>query len=157
MTSLEIGSFVPWLAESLLSNDDHLLEELVRARNASGRSLEEVALEIGVEPETLEEFESYVADPPLSVIRRYALAVDALVSHNVQDAFSVWRSGTHNCPETVYTAVGKNSAGIHQASFVFKAEGVELVTAYKDADFDLQISYSQHNQSHQSDVAAAVR
>lgn len=70
---------------SLLVREDHdLLDELRQIRRRSGLTQREVADRLGVVQETVSAFERLGNDPRLSSIRRYALAVGALVTHNVR-------------------------------------------------------------------------
>jgi DNA-binding XRE family transcriptional regulator len=78
--------FVDYLrnrAEILVDNDTAYVESLVALRKASGLSTMEVAQRISVAEETILEFESYHSDPKLSLLRRYAHAVNAIVKHSV--------------------------------------------------------------------------
>lgn len=56
-----------------------LMADLIAARKAYNLSIETVARRMGVHPGTVEKFEAYDADPPLSLIRRYALAVNSVL------------------------------------------------------------------------------
>ncbi|MFE6966972.1 helix-turn-helix domain-containing protein [Agromyces sp. NPDC057679] len=71
------------LADHLVDQDTAMHSALVRARVASGLTVEQVAERMGVSVDTVRQFERYDADPNLSTIRRYALAVGARVSHTV--------------------------------------------------------------------------
>lgn len=71
------------LADHLAEQHYQLLYELVRLRGTRGLSLEEVADRMGVSTEEAASFERYWADPNLSVIRRYAMAVGARIEHTV--------------------------------------------------------------------------
>lgn len=68
-------------AKLQVQSDASLLKRLRLRRVAMGLSVEKVAERMGVSPETVREFEAYWANPQLSVIRRYALAVHAFVDH----------------------------------------------------------------------------
>lgn len=73
------------LAEALVRADDKLLSDLVKLRKSHRLSQETVAERMGVSQPTVAAFERYDANPTLSSIRRYALAVGASVSHIVDD------------------------------------------------------------------------
>lgn len=68
-------------ADHLVKTDDDLLLSLKQSRLRSGLSIVTVAERMSVPPETVEEFEKYYADPPMSLIRRYAMAVNLEVTH----------------------------------------------------------------------------
>lgn len=70
-------------AEILVENDTSYVENLIAIRKVSGLSTLEVANRISVSEETILDFESYHSDPKLSLLRRYAHAVNAIVKHNV--------------------------------------------------------------------------
>ena len=67
-----------------LARADSELQILLRAvRESSGLSQADVAERMGVAVDMVQELESYWADPPLSVWRRYALAIGAVYTHSV--------------------------------------------------------------------------
>lgn len=70
-------------ADHLVKTDDELLLALKASRLRSGLSIATVAERMSVSPETVEEFEKYYANPPMSVIRRYAMAVNLQITHSV--------------------------------------------------------------------------
>lgn len=70
-------------ADQLVRSDENLLLSLKQSRLRSGLSIETVAERMSVPAEVVEEFEKYYADPPLSQIRRYAMAVNLEVSHSM--------------------------------------------------------------------------
>ncbi|MFF4026968.1 hypothetical protein ACFYY5_29370 [Nocardia elegans] len=72
------------LAAHLVAQDDQLLEALVGIRIGKGIRREQVADAIGCPVDDIEVFETVAADIPLSVIRRYALAVGARITHTVE-------------------------------------------------------------------------
>lgn len=74
------------LATVLVRADTTLLRELVETRARAGLSQQEVADRLGISQPSVAAFERYDNDPKLSTIRRYALAVGALVTHSVDDA-----------------------------------------------------------------------
>ncbi|MEU1954036.1 helix-turn-helix domain-containing protein [Nocardia rhamnosiphila] len=74
------------LARDLIEADDQLLEDLVRLRKQSGLRPAEVARRMGRDRSAVTQFEKLTADPRLSTIRRYALAVGARITHRVEKA-----------------------------------------------------------------------
>ena len=70
-------------AELLVDNDMAYIESLVAMRKSSGLSTKEVAERVSVSEETIIDFEGYHSDPRLSLLRRYAHAVNAIVEHSV--------------------------------------------------------------------------
>jgi len=70
------------LAEELVHEDDQLLADLVRIRRDT-MTQQEVADRLGISRPAVAAFERYDADPRLSTVRRYALAVRAHVEHIV--------------------------------------------------------------------------
>lgn len=72
-------------AEALVESDVALLKSLIMLREKHNLSQAEVAIRMGVTQPTVSSFERYDSNPRLSTIRRYALAVDALVEHSVVD------------------------------------------------------------------------
>ena len=72
------------LATELADQDYELIATLVSLREKSGLSQTEVAEMLGVSQQAVSKFEQMEADPRLSTIRRYAIAIDALVTHSVQ-------------------------------------------------------------------------
>ena len=71
------------LALELVASDRQLLRELVAHRNKADLSQLEVGRRMGVTQPAVAAFERPDADPKLSTIRRYALAVGVLVRHSV--------------------------------------------------------------------------
>lgn len=72
------------LARLLAENDANLLADLVAMRDAAGLTQEELAEKLGVKQSTVSAFERYDNDPKLSTLRRYALAVGALINHSIE-------------------------------------------------------------------------
>lgn len=72
------------LALDLVDSDFGLLDQLVALRIAQELTQAEVAQRMGVLEKAVKAFEQAMADPKLSTIRRYALAVGALVEHKIQ-------------------------------------------------------------------------
>lgn len=73
-------------ADSLAETMANLKGDLVVIREDSGLTMEDVAERMGYTVEAIEEFERYDADPTLSTIRRYALAVGATITIEVSPA-----------------------------------------------------------------------
>lgn len=71
------------LAARQVDEDDGLLDDLVARRLALGLTQTDVADRLGVSQSAVARFEGGDRDPHLSTLRRYALAVDCLVSHHV--------------------------------------------------------------------------
>jgi len=65
----------------LIDTDAELLKSLKASRIRSELSVETVAERMSVSPETVEEFEKYYANPTMSLIRRYAMAVNLELTH----------------------------------------------------------------------------
>jgi transcriptional regulator with XRE-family HTH domain len=74
------------LADSLIESHDALLKSLIALRKKHHLTQETVAERMGVSQPTVAAFERYDANPKLSTIRRYALAVGAGIRHEVDDA-----------------------------------------------------------------------
>lgn len=79
----ELEDYLLNRAGILVDNDVAYIENLVAIRKASGLSTLEVANRVSVSEETIIDFESYHSDPKLSLLRRYAHAVNAIVKHSV--------------------------------------------------------------------------
>jgi len=72
-------------ADLLVDARDRLLEDLVALRKAHKLSQQTVAERMGVSQPTVAAFERYDANPTMSSIIRYAMAVDALLDIKVVD------------------------------------------------------------------------
>lgn len=73
------------LADSLVESHDKLMEDLVAMRKRHRLTQEVVAERMGVSQPSVAAFERYDANPTLSSIRRYALAVGASITHVIDD------------------------------------------------------------------------
>lgn len=87
------------LAYVLADEDAQLKIDLVSSRERRGMLQQDVADCLGVTQATISAFERYDNDPKLSTIRRYALAIGAMVTHSVElvddlDHYSALWSGT---------------------------------------------------------------
>lgn len=102
------------LAIEQLEADEQLLRDLVAWRNAQRLTQAEVGQRMGVTQPAVAAFERADADPKLSTVRRYALAVGALVRHSVTDpARSATRTIQHS--SAVTKPVGQGRARITRA------------------------------------------
>jgi len=72
------------LAEDNLHNQDLLFHELVSARIASKRTVEDVATCLGITPSVVEALEDGRVELTLADLRQYAYAVGALLSYRVR-------------------------------------------------------------------------
>ena len=72
-------------ADLLIDAKDRLLEDLVSLRKEHKLSQQTVAERMGVSQPTIAAFERYDANPTMSSIIRYAMAVDALLDIKVVD------------------------------------------------------------------------
>lgn len=77
------------LARLLVKADSRLIEDLVRRRQDLDLSQEQVAQRMGVTQSAVARVESGQRDARLSTVRRYALAVDACIRHEVRPAEEV--------------------------------------------------------------------
>lgn len=73
------------LAEDLVESHDRLTASLIALRKGHKLTQEAVAERMGVSQPTVAAFERYDANPTLSTVRRYALAVGASIEHIVED------------------------------------------------------------------------
>jgi transcriptional regulator with XRE-family HTH domain len=71
-------------ARLLVREDGALLDALVELRKRADISQTEVAARMGVSPSAVSRIESGDRDPHLSTLRRYALAIGAVVQHDVR-------------------------------------------------------------------------
>lgn len=103
----EMVVLATWLAEQ----DERMLFRLIEARKAANMTQRDVAAALGIKQSSVAAFERHDNDPRLSTIRRYALAVDCAVSHQVQPAKTAERGSawvTAGCP--VEFSVSKSGA-----------------------------------------------
>lgn len=73
------------LALDLVNSDDRLLRTLVAIRRDKNLTQSEIAARMGVTQPAVARFERPDSDPKLSTIRRYALAVGAVIEHRITD------------------------------------------------------------------------
>lgn len=81
---IDAGTPAERMAREHAVQDLLLLSKLRQAREAAGLTQEQLAERMGAPVSTVTAIESHGADPTLSTIRRYALAVGAAVRHDVQ-------------------------------------------------------------------------
>jgi DNA-binding XRE family transcriptional regulator len=73
------------LSDDLVNQTQDLMVELIAARKGRSMTQQDVADIIGVTRTAVTHFERYDADPKLSTIIRYAMAVDARIDISVSD------------------------------------------------------------------------
>ncbi|MFJ4267729.1 helix-turn-helix transcriptional regulator [Paenarthrobacter nicotinovorans] len=83
------------LAEDLINETQDLLADLIDLRRAKGLTQDDIAKAIGVTRTAITAFERYDGDPKMSTIVRYAMAVGARISINVEDGQS-WATQERN-------------------------------------------------------------
>lgn len=110
------------LAESLVANHRNLLRTLVRQRKDHKISQDEVAMRMGVSQPTVSEFERYDANPTLSTLRRYALAVDARLVDTVIDECELHRGTVRREHGPSFAWPGTSHAGAWRVASVREAE-----------------------------------
>lgn len=71
------------LADYVIESDDALFRDLVQFRIMRKMSQEDVAERMGIDKSNVSRLESGVRDVQLSTLRRYAMAIDAVVRHDV--------------------------------------------------------------------------
>lgn len=76
-------------AQELVHEDQQMLDAVIRIRERSGRSQTDIAVLMGVSPSAVSRIESGERDPHLSTLRRYALAVGAVIRHDVRPLVEV--------------------------------------------------------------------
>lgn len=77
---------IAMLADTLVESHVELMRALVSMRKRHSLTQEQVAERMSVSQPTVAAFERYDANPTLSTVRRYALAVGASIAHDVVDA-----------------------------------------------------------------------
>lgn len=73
------------LAKQLALQNYELLTQLVTKRIESGLTQKDVADLLEVSQQSISKFESLEMDPRLSTISKYAMALNVLICHDVQD------------------------------------------------------------------------
>jgi predicted transcriptional regulator len=81
------------LADYIVESDEKLLRDLVAFRKMRGMSQQDVADRMGIAKSNVSRLESGTRDLQQSTLRRYAMAIDAVVQHGVL-AFEVVDNGT---------------------------------------------------------------
>lgn len=74
------------LATRLAASDSDLRWALIQARKRAGFTQSDLAEVLGVSQPAVAQIESMGNDPRLSTLRRYALAVGAMISHQVTES-----------------------------------------------------------------------
>lgn len=75
------------LADFLVKNDEDFNRELVKLREDSGMSVEDMAGHTGWSVQQVKDFESYWYDPELTEITLYALVLNVVVDYEVTPGF----------------------------------------------------------------------
>lgn len=117
------------LAGSLVDAHEHLLDQLILLRKKHGLTQEVVAERMGVSQPTVAAFERYDANPTLSSVRRYALAVGGSIKHTVEDSCCSFETAFDAILETSTIGGWKKPASVDW-SWV---DGPIVVTARVDA------------------------
>lgn len=76
------------LASNLIDETQDMLDDLLAHRRARGLRQKDVAEKIGVSRTAITHFERYDADPRLSTIIRYAMAIGARIEIKVEDGLA---------------------------------------------------------------------
>ena len=76
-------------AIALAEDHDQFISELIKMRKEKGLSQEQVGERMGISQPAVAIFERYDANPTLSSIRRYALAVGASLETSVTDSDAI--------------------------------------------------------------------
>ena len=71
------------LADHIVGNDEKLFRDLVAFRKARGVSQQQVADRMGIDKSNVSRLESGVRDVQLSTLRRYAMALDVIIRHEL--------------------------------------------------------------------------
>lgn len=71
------------LADYIVSSDEKLFRDLVAFRKARGLSQQQVADLMGIDKSNVSRLESGVRDVQLSTLRRYAMALDVVIRHDL--------------------------------------------------------------------------
>ena len=74
-------------AAALVASHRELLQALISMRATHDLTQDQVADRMGVSQSAVSQFERYDANPRLSTLRRYALAVGARIEHTVTDDY----------------------------------------------------------------------
>lgn len=82
---LEAANAQQRLASSLVDETQDMMHDLVERRHACNMTQKNVAEVIGVSRTAITHFERYDADPKMSTIIRYALAIGARIEIKVSD------------------------------------------------------------------------
>ena len=116
------------LAIEQMEQDDALLDALIQRRRELGRTQQEVADRLGITQSAVARFEGGDRDPRLSTLRRYALAVESLVTHSVTAPL---RSAADVEWERIVTTLKSETKHASRWTTVgIGRQGAELVSAY---------------------------
>jgi len=97
-------------AAELVRQDREMLRALVRLREQQQLSQQAVADKLGLTQPTIAAFEKHDSDPKLSTIRRYAIAVNALIGHAVQEDVGQLTDGSPWVATTFAPSISTESA-----------------------------------------------
>lgn len=95
------------LADELVRADFAWIDQLVRLRKLTGMTQQQVAQAMGSSQSVVSDIETMSSDPRLSSLRRYALAIGAVVEHRVMPWPAAHPLVT---PARATTAAGEESA-----------------------------------------------
>lgn len=119
------------LADSLIESHDRLMRDLVALRRKHDLTQSVVADRMGVSQPSVAAFERYDANPTLSTIRRYALAVGASIEHDVEDSCCGFG---HDAFETIITTSGLRTwEQPRRVDYSWPAGPISVKAAYVDA------------------------
>ena len=111
-------------AASLIAQDQSYIRSLIALRGERGLSQDAIAERMGVSQPTVAAFEHVENDPKLSTLRRYAMAVEALVFHLVVPDTHAWQTVSTN-----FRLKGPAGTAIKQNGSLYAA-GRESKTTY---------------------------
>lgn len=116
------------LAIEQMEQDDALLDALIQRRRELGLTQQQVADRLGITQSAVARFEGGDRDPRLSTLRRYALAVESLVTHSVT---APMRTTADVEWERIVTELKSDTNRASRWTTVGIArQGAELVSAY---------------------------
>lgn len=109
-------------ADFLVESDMRLLDQLIEIRKSRNLSQRDVGRIMGISQPSVAQFEAHDSNPRLSTLRRYAMAVGALVRHQVeadtgQLSDGRWQRIDISWPAGVRTqTTAEQTATVHSAS-----------------------------------------
>lgn len=86
LLGIDRGDLATRHAQALVEADEKLLNDLIAMRKKSERSQADVGELMNISQSAVARIESGERDPRLSTLRRYAMAIDALIEHTVRPA-----------------------------------------------------------------------